>query len=132
MLSDRILMNDTELYRIGIMSTTIQTLSLFADTASGLYDVAMVFATSRMPALTVIRVVLDIDSMILPAPYPKRDGSSLQDAYPVLQYMYATFRSCKPFDEDRRNMLRMSTRLLRHGVELGILEPRFVIISPSD
>jgi hypothetical protein len=85
-----------------------------------------------MPALTVIRVVLNIDSMILPAPYPKRDGSSLQDAYPVLQHMYAAFRSCKLFDEDRRNMLRTSTRLLRHGVELGILEPRFVIISPSD
>jgi hypothetical protein len=118
-------MKNKDFNKIGIVSTTIQTLSLFADTASGLYDVAVVFATSRMPALTAIQVVLEIDSMVLPAASSKRDRPSfaaLQQAYPALQHMYATFRSSQSFDEDRRNILRTSTRLLRYGMVLGILE----------
>jgi hypothetical protein len=123
------LTNRTDFNIIGIVNTTIQTLSLFADSASGLHDVAVVFAKSRMSALTMIRVDLNIDSMALPAPSSKRDRPSfaaLQEAYPALQHMHATFRSCRPFDEDRRNILRTSTRLLRHGMALGILECTYV------
>jgi hypothetical protein len=76
MLSKQVLMKNTDFNKIGIVSTTIQTLSLFADTASGLYDVAVVFATSSMPALIAIHVVLEIDSMVLSAPSSKRDHPS--------------------------------------------------------
>jgi hypothetical protein len=102
-----------------IRNATIETLSLSADTNLALHDLEVILATSKMFAVKVISIGLDIDHIILPASSSAyNDGHTLgfspRDSFPSLKRMQVKLRS------------RLPIGFIRQGMLLGLLEPAFI------
>jgi hypothetical protein len=104
---------------------------LSADTNLALHDLEVILATSKMSAVKVISIGLDIDQIILPASSSAHNdtytlGFSPQVSFPSLKRMQVKFHSRLPIDEDRRTLLRTSIGFIRQGILLGLLESVFI------
>jgi hypothetical protein len=113
-----------------IRSATVETLSLSADTNLALHDLEVILATSKMSAVHVIKIALDIDQIVLPTSASAHNDThalafSPRDSFPSLKRMQAKLRSCLPIDEDRRTLLLTSIGFIRQGMLLVLMEPMF-------